>query len=104
MLTARQVTAAEALAIGLVDRLADGDVVKEALALAAELMTSSLPAQLAVVRAVNAAFELPPDEGLRCEALLEQGLFADGEAAEGIRAFIAKRAPDFAREITPQPG
>ena len=96
MLTARQVRADEALAIGLVDRLADGDVVKEAHALAAELVTSSLPAQLAVVQAVNAAFELPPDEGLRCEALLAQRLFVDGEAAEGIRAFIAKRPPDFA--------
>ena len=37
------------------------------------------------------------------EALLEQGLFTGGEAAEGIRAFIAKRAPDFAREIAPRP-
>jgi enoyl-CoA hydratase len=68
------------------------------------LVTSSQPAQLAVVRAVNAAFELPPDEGLRYETLLEQGLFVDGEAADGIRAFIAKRTPDFAREITPRPG
>ena len=50
--------------------------------MAVELVTSSLPAQLAVVRAVNAAFELPPDEGFRCEALLEQGLFTGGEAAE----------------------
>jgi enoyl-CoA hydratase len=96
MLTARQVLAEEALAIGLVDRLTDGDVVKEALALAAELVTSSLPAQLAAVRAVNGAFELPPDEGFRQEALLEQGLFTDGEAEEGIRAFIARRPPDFA--------
>jgi enoyl-CoA hydratase len=96
MLTARQVRADEALAIGLVDRLTDGDVVKEALALAAELVTASLPAQLAVVRAVNAAAELPLDEGLRYEALAEQGLFTGGEAAEGIRAFIAKRPPDFA--------
>ena len=104
MLTARQVRADEALAIGLVDRLADGDVVKEAFALAGELAAASLPAQLAVVRAVNAAFELPLGEGLRYEALLEQGLFVDGEAAEGIRAFIAKRAPDFAREITPRSG
>jgi enoyl-CoA hydratase/carnithine racemase len=96
ILTARQVLAEEALAIGLADRLTDGDVVKEALALAAELVTSSLPAQLAAVRAVNAAFELPSDEGFRYEALLEQGLFTDGEAAEGIRAFIAKRRPDFA--------
>ena len=103
MLTARQVSADEALSIGLVDRLADGDVLTGALALAGELVTASLRAQLAVVRAVNAAFELPPDEGHRYEALLEQGLFADGEAAEGIRAFIAKRTPDFAREITPPP-
>jgi len=96
MLTARHVLAEEALAIGLVDRLTHDDVVKEALALAAELVTSSLPAQLAVVQAVNAAFELPPDEGFRREALLEQGLFTGGEAAEGIRAFIDKRPPDFA--------
>ncbi|HEY3005603.1 MAG TPA: enoyl-CoA hydratase-related protein [Kribbellaceae bacterium] len=95
MLTARQVPADEALAIGLVDRLTDGDVVKEALALAAELVTSSLPAQLAVVRSVEAADELPLEEGLRFEAREEQGLFVDGEAAEGIRAFIAKRPPDF---------
>ena len=61
-------------------------------------------ARLCAPRAVNAAFELPPDEGHRYEALLEQRLFVDGEAAEGISAFIAKRAPDFAREITPRPG
>ena len=103
MLTARQVRPGEALAIGLIDRLADGDAVTDALALAGELVTSSLPAQLAVVRAVNAAFELPPDEGHRYEALLVLGLFTGGEAAEGIRAFIAKRAPDFAREVTPRP-
>src|SRR5271154_1420834 len=72
MLTARQVPAEEALAIGLVDRLTCGDVVKEALALAAELVTSSRPAQLAVIRAGNAAFELPPGAGVRHEALLEQ--------------------------------
>jgi len=66
-------------------------------------VTASLPAQLAVVRAVNAAFELPSDEGHRYEALLEHGLFTGGEAQEGIRAFIAKRAPDFAQEIAPRP-
>ena len=95
MLTARQVPADEALAIGLVDRRTDDDVLKEALALAAELVTSSLPAQLAVVRSVDAASELPLDEGLKVEAREEQGLFEHGEAAEGIRAFLAKRPPEF---------
>jgi len=96
MLTARQVDAAEALAIGLVDRLTDGDVVKEAIALAADLVTSSLPAQLAVVRSVDAAFAMPLEQGIAFERSQEQGLFEDGEAAEGIDAFINKRRPTFA--------
>lgn len=96
MLSARQVPAPEAHAIGLVDRLTDGDVVAAALALAGELVTASLPAQLAVVRTVDASFALPLAEGFRYEAEQEQGLFEAGEAAEGIAAFVAKRAPDFA--------
>ncbi|MEV5848514.1 enoyl-CoA hydratase-related protein [Streptomyces sp. NPDC051985] len=96
MLTARQVPAAEALAIGLVDRLTDGDAVKEALTLAGELATASLPAQLAVVRTVDAAFDLTAEEGFAYEADQEQELFETGEAAEGIAAFVAKRRPDFA--------
>lgn len=96
MLTARQVPADEAWQIGLVDRLVEGDVVKGALDLAGELVTSSLPAQLAVVRTVDAAFEMPLAEGFAYEAKQEQGLFEDGEAAEGIAAFVAKRRPAFA--------
>jgi enoyl-CoA hydratase/carnithine racemase len=96
MLTARQVRAEEALSIGLVDRLADGDVEKVALELAAELVTASLPAQLAVVRTVDAAFEMPLAQGFAYEAQQEQGLFENGEAAEGIEAFLAKRPPNFA--------
>lgn len=96
MLTARQVPASEALAIGLVDRLAEGDVLKEALSLAEELVVASLPAQLAVVRTVDAAFDLPIGEGFAYEAAQEQSLFEDGEATEGITAFVEKRSPDFA--------
>ena len=97
MLTARQVPADEAYRIGLVDRVADEDVLKAALALAAELTEGiSLPAQLAVVRTVNAAFDMPLEQGFAYEAEQEQGLFEDGEAAEGITAFVAKRPPSFA--------
>jgi enoyl-CoA hydratase len=96
MLTARQVRADEALAIGLVDRRTDGDVLEAALALAAEIVPSSLPAQLAVVRTVDAAFELPLADGMAYEAAQEQALFTDGDAAEGIAAFIEKRPPNFA--------
>ena len=96
MLTARQVPAAEALAVGLVDRLTDGDVAEAALALAAELAVASLPAQRAVVAAVDAALDLPLDAGLGFEAARIQALFENGEAAEGITAFTEKRPPRFA--------
>ena len=95
MLTGRQVPAKEALAIGLVDRLTDGDVLTTAFALAEELTTASLPAQRAVVRTVDAAFDLPLEAGFDYEANQEQALFTDGEAAEGIAAFIGKRIPRF---------
>lgn len=96
MLTARQVPADEALRIGLVDRLAETDAFTAALELAHELVAASLPAQLAVVRTVDASFDLPLSEGFEVEKAAEQGLFETGEAAEGIDAFIAKRPPHFA--------
>lgn len=95
-LTARHVGPEEGLQIGLVDRYTEGDVLNAALELAGDLVTASLPAQLAVVRTVDAAFEMPLAEGIAYERAQEQGLFEDGEAAEGIAAFVAKRAPDFA--------
>jgi enoyl-CoA hydratase len=97
MLTARQVPADEAHDIGLVDRLAKGSALDDALALAEELVKGvSLPAQLAVVRSVDAAAELSLRDGLVFEAEQEQGLFEHGEAAEGIDAFVNKRRPTFA--------
>jgi enoyl-CoA hydratase/carnithine racemase len=96
MLTGRQVPADEAYAMGLVDRLVDdGSAEKEALALATELRAVSLPAQQAVIRTVDAAYELPLDEGFAFEAAQEQGLFEHGEAQEGIAAFLEKRPPRF---------
>ncbi len=95
MLTARQVAAEEAYRIGLVDRVTDGDVLEAGLSFADELVGPSLPAQLSVVRTVDAAFDLPIEEGARFEVSEIQSLFEHGEAAEGITAFVAKRAPQF---------
>lgn len=97
MLTARQVEAAEAQAIGLIDRLVEpGQAEAQALALARELRGMSQPALQAVMRAVDVSYEVPLHQGLVREERLELGLFADGEAHEGIAAFLGKRAPDFA--------
>ncbi|MFJ8813013.1 enoyl-CoA hydratase/isomerase family protein [Amycolatopsis thermoflava] len=97
MLTARQVPAEEAHAIGLIDRLvAAGTAEKAALELGRELARLSLPAQQAVIRTVDAAFDLPLEQGFRFEVAQEQELFESGEAREGITAFLEKRPPDFA--------
>jgi enoyl-CoA hydratase/carnithine racemase len=97
MLTARQVEAAEAHAIGLIDRLVDaGQAEAHALELAHDLRMFSQPALQAVIRAVDVSYEVPLPEGLVREERLELGLFSDGEAAEGIAAFLDKRPPRFA--------
>ena len=97
MLTGRQVEADEALWMGLIDRCAESDSTARALAwqLAGELAAASTPAQLAVVRTVDAAYDRPLPEGLNYEVEQIQHLFDRGEAVEGLRAFIAKRAPQF---------
>lgn len=95
IVTGRQVPAAEAFEIGLVDRLAAGSSLEGALELARQLTKASLPAQLAGVRAVNAAFDLPQSEGADYEVVQEQQLFEHGEASEGLQAFVQKRKPNF---------
>src|SRR6201987_525993 len=98
MLTARQIEADQAFWIGLIERLSEPDTTARAAAwqLARELAAASTPAQLAVVRTVDAAYDRPLPEGLRFEIEQVQDLFERGEAAEGLRAFIDKRAPEFA--------
>ncbi|MBM6545433.1 enoyl-CoA hydratase/isomerase family protein [Janibacter sp. YIM B02568] len=97
MLTARQVPADEAQTMGLVDRLVDPGAAKDAaVRLAKELCSMSMPALRAIVRTVDASFDMAIDEGFRYEVSQEQELFDDGEAAEGLTAFIEKRRPNFA--------
>jgi enoyl-CoA hydratase len=97
MLTGREVDGGEAYAIGLIDRLVeDGEAERSALELARELRGLSQPALHAVVRAVDAAGDMPLHQGLMREALEEQRLFERGEAREGIAAFLEKRGARFA--------
>jgi enoyl-CoA hydratase/carnithine racemase len=94
ILTGRQADAAEAHAIGLVDRLVPaGEAEAAALALAAELRGSSASALRAGIAAVAAAYE--PGDGFAVERRLVGEQF-QGDGAEGLRAFVEKRPPRFA--------
>ena len=95
ILTGRQVDAAEALAIGLVDRLAAPDeVYRVAVDEARAFAAGPLLAYAAAKRAIAAA-DHPLEEGLRVERDAFVALFATRDQEEGMRAFLDKREPKF---------
>jgi enoyl-CoA hydratase/carnithine racemase len=97
MLTAREVSAEEALAIGLLDRLTEpGGALKQALELAGQFGAMSRPALAAVLRCVDDAAELPLAEGMAREADRVTDLLVSPDGPEGLAAFVAKRPASFA--------
>lgn len=95
VLTGRTVSADEALAMGLVNRVADGDVLAAAKALAAEFAGFGLPALALARDAVKRALDTPLHEGLRIEADLSTLAYRTEDAVEGLTAFVEKRRPRF---------
>lgn len=96
MLTGREIGAEEAWRIGLVDRLLDGDVLRETLDVARRMAGASGPAMAAIIHCVDVARDLPHDAGMAVEGVALLSAFEDGEAREGIAAFLEKRPPLFA--------
>ncbi len=95
MLTARTVAADEALSIGLINRLASGDVLTEAEALANEIALLAPLAIRACLKAMTLGSELLLADGLALESELFASLFATEDVREGTRAFLEKRPPVF---------
>jgi enoyl-CoA hydratase len=95
ILTGRTVDAEEALRIGLVNRVAEGDVVAAAKAFAAEFTAYGVPASSFARAAVQRALSTSLAEGLRIEADLSTLAFRTEDAAEGTSAFAEKRKPAF---------
>jgi enoyl-CoA hydratase/carnithine racemase len=96
ILTGRQVDAAEALAMGLVDRVVPaGEVLAEATAEARRFAQGPTLAYAAAKRALAAATEGDLARGLAVERGAFLPLFESADQKEGMRAFLEKRAASF---------
>jgi enoyl-CoA hydratase len=95
ILTGRTVAAEEALAIGLVNRLAEGDLVEVGKSYAREMTGYSLLALGLARDAVHRGLRTTSQEGLAIEADLNTLAFQTEDAAEGMTAFLEKRRPVF---------
>jgi len=85
----RQVTAAEALAIGLADKVVpDADVYQAAWDLAAQYAAGPALALRAAKQAVNSGLEVDLATGLEIERLHFSALFATEDQKAGMRSFM----------------
>ena len=95
ILTGRTVRADEAMAMGLANRLVDGDAFAAMVAFAREFSGYGLLAQQFARRAVQRALQTPLAEGLRIESDLSTLAYQTADAVEGMRAFSEKRPAKF---------
>jgi len=96
LLTGRHITAAEALQIGLVNRVVPAaSLLSDANALAAELAVKAPIAVQYIIEAVNRGLEVSFDKGQFLEAALFGLVASTDDMREGMKAFLDKRKPDF---------
>lgn len=95
VMTGRVVDANEALAMGLVNRVIEEDLMAAAKVFAERFTRFSLPALGFARDAVKRALDLPVNEGLKLEADLATLAFQTQDAEEGMEAFENKRKATF---------
>ncbi len=99
VLTARRIGAAEALAMGLVTRIApQARLLGEALALAEQVARNAPVSLRQAKRAIDDGFHLPLEEALALENRLYQACLGTKDRVEALRAFAEKRPPVFTGE------
>jgi enoyl-CoA hydratase/carnithine racemase len=97
ILLASRLTAEQALAIGLVNRVTPSghDVVEDTLQWIAPILNGAPLAQRAALEAIDASFEVPLEQGLELERLHYERCLRSEDRVEALRAFAEKRKPDF---------
>lgn len=96
VLTGKFISAEEALAFGLVNKVVPAELMlDEAFNLAREIARQSPVAVKLAKEAVNAAFNTSLDEGLLFERKNFYLTFASQDQKEGMAAFVEKRPPVF---------
>jgi len=96
ILTGHPISAPEALAIGLINRVVPAaDLLSDAGTLAAELATKPPIALRYAMEAMNKGLEMPFADACRFEASLFGLITSTADMKEGTKAFLEKRKPEF---------
>jgi enoyl-CoA hydratase len=96
LLTGRQITASEALHVGLVNRVVPAaELLTAAKALAGELAAKAPIALQYIIEAVNKGLEVSFDKAQFLEATLFGLVASTDDMREGTKAFLEKRKADF---------
>lgn len=95
ILTGRSIDAPEALELGLVNRIADEDLMTSARAFAREFTGYGLLALQLARDAIARSSDTSLAEGLKIEADLSTLAYRTRDADEGLSAFLEKRKPVF---------
>lgn len=96
LMSGRKVEAGEALAMGMVSRLAPPErLMDDALALAAQLAAGPTVALGLTKRLIGLGFEGSVTAYLQQEGLAQSIAFATADHREGVNAYLEKRKPEF---------
>src|SRR5580704_6561728 len=98
LLTAKHITAAEALRIGLIGHVVpDGEALAKAKEIAATISANGPLAVEAILRTLHETDGMTEEEALAHEFDYGLAVFRSEDAKEGPRAFAEKRQPEFKR-------
>ena len=99
LLTAREMSADEALKVGLIGQVVDdGKALDTALEIASVLCDNAPLSLEAIKRSVRETEGMSEEDGLRRELEIGWPIFATQDSKEGAKAFAEKRKPNFQKK------